>query len=48
MVSIEELGTLEFLISKDAGVEGVPLRVPLQRGRMEDVGQVQIFLARDV
>lgn len=48
MVSIEQLGIPEFLITKDAGVEGVALCVPLKRGGMEDIGEVEVFLSRDI
>lgn len=48
MVSIEQLGIPEFLIAKDAGVKGVALCVPLKRRGMEDVGEVEVFLPRDI
>lgn len=48
MIYVEKLGVLQLLGAEDAGVEGIPLHVQLQGGRVEDVGQVQVLLSRDV
>lgn len=48
VVSIEELGVPHLLPAVDVSIVGVPFCVPLESGGMEDVGQVKIFLARDL
>ena len=48
MVHVEQPGVLQLLTAEDAGVEGVPQGVQLQRRCVEHVGQVQVLLAGDV
>lgn len=48
MVSIEELGVPHFLSAIDVSIVGVPFRVPFESSRVEDVGQVKVFLTRDL
>lgn len=48
MVSVEELGVPDLLTTIDAGIKWVSLCVPLQGRGMEDIGEVKIFLARDI
>lgn len=48
VVSIEELGVPHLLPAVDVSIVGVPFRVPFESSGVEDVGQVKIFLARDL
>lgn len=48
MISIEKFGVFQFVSAEDAGVNGVPICVPLHGRCMEDIGQVQVLLPRDV
>lgn len=48
MVDVEEPGVPQLVGAEDAGVVRVSLHVQLQGGRVEDVGEVQVFLPGDV
>lgn len=48
MIHIEEFGILQLLCTEDAGVVRVSFHIQLHSRGMEDVGEVEILLPRDV
>lgn len=48
MIYVEEFGVPQLFRAVDAGVEWVSCHVQLQGRRVEEVGQVEVLLSRDV
>ncbi|KAG7223123.1 hypothetical protein INR49_015882 [Caranx melampygus] len=48
VIYVEKFGVPQLLSAEDAGVEGISLHIQLQSRCVEDVGEVQVLLSRDV
>lgn len=48
MIHIEEFGVLQLLCTEDAGVVRVSVHIQLYGRGVEDVGEVEVLLPRDV
>lgn len=48
MIHIEEFGILQLLCTKDGGIVGVSIHIQLHGRGVEDIGEVEVLLPRDV